>query len=75
MLQKCFTKKVKNLPKMSVVYAKISSMLGKRNEARRKAEAKALFSSMLKSPHLVEIPKKYKGSRQSNQAKAIKESE
>ena len=67
--------KGKNLPEMSVVYAKIKSMLGKRNEARRKAEAKALFSSMLKSPHLVEIPKKYKGSRQSNKAKAIKESE
>jgi hypothetical protein len=49
-------------------------MLGKRNEARRKAEAKALFSSMLKAPHLVAIPKKYKGTRQTTNAKAIKES-
>jgi hypothetical protein len=48
--------------------------LGKANEARRKAESQALFSSMLKSPHLVATPKKYKGSRQSNKAKAIKES-
>ena len=60
---------------MSEGYAKISFMLGKRNEARRKAEAKALFQTMLKAPHLVETPKKYKGSRQSNKAKAIKESE
>jgi hypothetical protein len=50
-------------------------MLNRANEARRKAEAKALFSTMLKAPHLVEQPKKYKGSRQSNKAKAIKESE
>jgi hypothetical protein len=49
-------------------------MLGKRNEARRKAEARALFSSMLKSPHLVATPKKYKGTRQSNKVNAIKES-
>jgi hypothetical protein len=48
--------------------------LGRANEARRKAESQALFQSMLKSPHLVEMPKKYKGSRQSNKAKAIKES-
>ena len=54
---------------------KIGSMLCKRNEARRKAVAKALFSSMLKSPHLVVSPKKYKGSRQSNKTRAIKESE
>jgi len=59
---------------MSEGYAKIISMLGKRNEARRKAEAKALFSSMLKSPHLVATPKKYKGSRQSTKTQAIKES-
>jgi hypothetical protein len=72
---KTFKKIAKKLPEMSVVYAKIISMLGKRNEARRKAEAKALFSSMLKAPHLVEQPKKYKGSRQSNKARAIKESE
>ena len=49
--------------------------LGKGNEARRKAEAQALFQVMLKAPHLVAMPKKYKGSRQSNKAKAIKESE
>jgi hypothetical protein len=49
--------------------------LGKGNEARRKAESQALFQVMLKAPHLVETPKKYKGSRQSNKAKAIKESE
>lgn len=48
--------------------------LGKANEARRKAESKELFRQMLKSPHLVNTPEKYKGSRQSNKAKAIKES-
>jgi hypothetical protein len=59
---------------MSVGNAKIGSMLGKRNEARRKAEAKALFSSMLKAPHLVEQPNKYKGTRQSQKRKAINDS-
>jgi hypothetical protein len=49
--------------------------LGKANESRRKAESQALFLTMLKAPHLVSTPKKYKGSRQSNKAKAIKESE
>jgi hypothetical protein len=49
--------------------------LDRANEARRKAEAQALFEVMLKAPHLVQLPKKYKGSRQSNKAKAIKESE
>jgi hypothetical protein len=49
-------------------------MLGKRNEARRKAESQALFVSMLKSPHLITTPKKYKGTRQSTNGKAIKES-
>jgi hypothetical protein len=49
--------------------------LGKANESRRKAESQALFLTMLKAPHLVATPKKYKGSRQSNKAKAIKESE
>lgn len=48
--------------------------LGKRNEARRKAESKDLFRQLLKSPHLVSTPEKYKGSRQSNNTKAIKES-
>lgn len=60
---------------MSEGNAKIVSMIGKANEARRKAESKELFRQMLKSPHLVQTPKKYKGSRQSNKAKAIKESE
>ena len=59
---------------MSEGNGKIKSM-NRNNEARRKAEAKELFRLMLKSPHLVETPKKYKGSRQSNKAKAIKESE
>ena len=49
-------------------------MLGKANEARRKAEAKALFGSMLKAKHTVETPRNKKGSRQSNNAKAIRES-
>jgi hypothetical protein len=49
--------------------------MNKNNEARRKAESQALFQLMLKAPHLVATPKKYKGSRQSNKAKAIKESE
>jgi hypothetical protein len=44
------------------------------NEARRKAESAALFQSMLKAPHLVVTPTKYKGSRQSNTDKAIRES-
>ena len=49
-------------------------MLGKANEARRKAEAKALFGSMLKAKHTSVTPDKYKGTRQSKKAKAIKES-
>ena len=44
------------------------------NEARRKAESAALFESMLKAPHLVVTPEKYKGTRQSNKDKAIRES-
>lgn len=48
--------------------------LGKANEARRKAESQDLFRDLLKSPHLVRIPEKYKGSRQSNNNKAIRES-
>ena len=59
---------------MSEGNGKIKSM-NRNNEARRKAEAKELFRLMLKSPHLVATPKKYKGSRQSNKAKAIRESE
>jgi hypothetical protein len=71
---RCIIKLTEKLPEMSEGNGKISSMLGKRNEARRKAEARALFSSMLKSPHLVATPKKYKGTRQSNKINAIKES-
>jgi hypothetical protein len=48
--------------------------LDRANEARRKAESQALFQVMLKAPHLVATPQKYKGTRQSNRAKAIKES-
>jgi hypothetical protein len=48
--------------------------LDRANEARRKAESEALFYEMLKSPHLVVTPAKYKGTRQSNTNKAIRES-
>jgi hypothetical protein len=44
------------------------------NEARRKAESAELFRELLKAPHLVATPKKYKGTRQSNNHKAIRES-
>jgi hypothetical protein len=70
----CIIRFTEKSPEMSEGNGKIISMLGKRNEARRKAEANALFSSMLKAPHLVEQPKKYKGTRQSNRINAIKES-
>lgn len=53
---------------------KKTKKLGKANEARRKVESQALFFEMLKAPHLVATPKKYKGTRQSNTHKAIKES-
>jgi hypothetical protein len=50
-------------------------MLGKANEARRKAESKELFGQMLKAgKKQVVTPDKYKGTRQSNNAKAIRES-
>ena len=50
-------------------------MIGKRNEARRKAESKHLFGQMLKAgKHQIVTPEKYKGTRQSNKGKAIKES-
>ena len=49
-------------------------MLGKRNEARRKAESKALFSSMLKAKHSVITPATKKGTRSENKRKAIRES-
>lgn len=48
--------------------------LGKRNEARRKAEAKELFQAMLNSHATVVIPNRYKGSRSANIRKAISES-
>jgi hypothetical protein len=48
--------------------------LDRANEARRKAESAELFRELLKAPHLVSTPQKYKGSRQSNNHKAIKES-
>lgn len=49
-------------------------MIGKRNEARRKAESQALFHQMLKAgKKQIVTPEKYKGTRQSNKAKAIKE--
>jgi hypothetical protein len=50
------------------------SKLGRYNEARRKVESQALFYNILKNPHLVAQVDKYKGSRQSNNYKAIKES-
>ncbi len=50
-------------------------MLGRRNEARRKAESKELFGQMLKAgKKQVVTPDKYKGSRQSNISKSIRES-
>jgi len=49
-------------------------MLGKGNEARRKAESAELFRDILKNPHLIQQSKKYKGSRKANKDKSIKES-
>ena len=47
-------------------------MIGKRNEARRKAESQALFHSMLKvGKKQVVVPKKYKGTRQEKFRKAL----
>jgi hypothetical protein len=48
--------------------------LDRANEARRKAESAELFRELLKAPHLVVTPAKYKGTRQSNTNKAIRES-
>jgi hypothetical protein len=56
---------------MSEGYAKISSMLGKRNEARRKAESKELFRQLMKSPHLVQQSKRHKETRNEQKRKAI----
>jgi hypothetical protein len=47
--------------------------LGKSNEARRKAEAKALFQVMLKAKHTVITPKPKKGTRSEHNKNAIKE--
>ena len=49
--------------------------LGKANEARRKAESQALFRELMKNPRIVPTLEKYKGSRQSNTAKAVRESQ
>jgi hypothetical protein len=50
-------------------------MLGRRNEARRKAESKELFGQMLKAgKKQVVTPDKFKGSRQSKESKAIRDS-
>jgi hypothetical protein len=47
-------------------------MLGKRNEARRKAESQALFNAMLKAgKRQVVMPKKYKGTRAEKLRKAL----
>jgi hypothetical protein len=48
-------------------------MLGKGNEARRKAESQALFHSMLKAKHTVITPKQKKGTRSEHKRNAIKE--
>jgi hypothetical protein len=56
---------------MSEGNAKISSMLGKRNEARRKAESKELFRQLLKSPHLVQQSKRHNETRSEQKRKAI----
>jgi hypothetical protein len=47
-------------------------MIGKRNEARRKAESAALFQAMLKQgKKQVVVPKKYKGTRQTKLREAL----
>jgi hypothetical protein len=48
--------------------------LGKVANATRKAHAKELFQSLLLNKHLVVTPANRKGSRQSNNQKAIRES-
>lgn len=53
---------------------KKTKRLDRANEARRKAESAELFRQLLKAPHLVATPEKYKGTRQSNNHKAIRES-
>jgi hypothetical protein len=53
---------------------KKSKPLNKLNEATRNAHSKELFASLMLNKHLVVTPATRKGSRQSNIAKAIKES-
>lgn len=53
---------------------KPSKPWGMKTEAIRKAISHEVFESMLKNPHLVETPKRYKGSRSANIRKAINES-
>jgi hypothetical protein len=71
---RCIIKLTEKLPEMSEGNGKISSMLGKRNEARRKAESQALFHTMLKTKHKVITPAPKKGTRSENKRNAIKES-
>ena len=59
---------------MSEGNAKMGSMLGKRNEARRKAESKELFRQLMKSPHLVQQSKQHKATRSEQKRKAINDS-
>jgi hypothetical protein len=49
-------------------------MLDRANEARRKAESAELFRQSLKFPHLIQKPKKLKGTKKENNNSAIKES-
>lgn len=50
------------------------TMIGKRNEARRKAESQALFHQMLKAgKHTVITPKPKKGTRSETRRRAIQE--
>ena len=48
--------------------------LGKVANATRKAHSKELFQSLLLNKHLIVTPATRKGSRQSNNQKAIRES-
>ena len=48
--------------------------LGKVANATRKAHAKELFQSLMLNKHLIVTPANRKGSRQSNNQKAIRES-
>lgn len=62
-------------PLYNGVMRKKMKPLGKRNQARAKAESKALFQAMLRvGKHTIATPENRKGTRASNKAKAIKES-